>query len=84
MSELGEVLGRQIAAGRTLLGLNQPDLAKKANISVSTLKRMEASEGFAEGLPNNVFAVRRALEAFGIIFVAENGDGPGVRLRKGG
>ena len=45
---------------------------------------MEASEGFAEGLSNNVFAVRRALEAFGIIFVAENGDGPGVRLRKGG
>jgi hypothetical protein len=27
-------------------------------------------------------AIRAALEAAGVIFVAENGDGPGVRLRK--
>ena len=26
--------------------------------------------------------LRDALEAAGVIFVAENGDGPGVRLRK--
>jgi hypothetical protein len=28
-------------------------------------------------------AVRAALEAAGVIFVEENGEGPGVRLRKG-
>jgi hypothetical protein len=28
--------------------------------------------------------VRAALEPAGVIFVDENGDGPGVRLRKGG
>jgi len=28
-------------------------------------------------------AIRTALEAAGVIFVEENGDGPGVRLRKG-
>jgi hypothetical protein len=27
-------------------------------------------------------ALRGALEAAGVIFVEENGDGPGVRLRK--
>ena len=27
-------------------------------------------------------AIRTALEAAGVIFVAENGEGPGVRLRK--
>jgi hypothetical protein len=27
-------------------------------------------------------AVRRALEAAGVVFIDENGDGPGVRLRK--
>jgi hypothetical protein len=27
---------------------------------------------------------RPALEAAGVIFVEENGEGPGVRLRKGG
>jgi hypothetical protein len=62
--------------------MNQPQLAERANISVPTLKRMEASEGPASGLANNVLAVRRALEAAGVIFVEENGDGPGVRLRK--
>jgi hypothetical protein len=28
-------------------------------------------------------SVRRALESAGVIFVEVNGDGPGVRLRKG-
>jgi hypothetical protein len=32
---------------------------------------------------NDLEALRRALEAKGIIFVEGNGDGPGVRLRKG-
>lgn len=74
--------GRQIAAARTLIGLNQPDLAERANISAATLKRMEASPGQANGLPNNVDAVRRALEAAGVEFIPENGGGAGVRLRK--
>jgi hypothetical protein len=29
-------------------------------------------------------ALRRALESAGVIFVEENGEGPGVRLRKSG
>jgi hypothetical protein len=28
-------------------------------------------------------AIKGALELAGVIFVEENGDGPGVRLRKG-
>jgi hypothetical protein len=40
---------------------------------------MEASNGPAVGLTNNVDAVRRALEAAGIEFT--NGDQPGVRLK---
>ncbi len=31
---------------------------------------------------NNVGAIRRALEAAGVIFVPENGESPGVRLKK--
>jgi hypothetical protein len=42
---------------------------------------MEASEGPAAGLANNVLAVRRALESAGVIFVDRNGEGPGVRLK---
>jgi transcriptional regulator with XRE-family HTH domain len=82
MSESTQLTGRQIAAGRTLAGISQADLAIAASVSVPTLRRMEASEGPASGLTNNVAAVRRALESAGVIFVAENGDGPGVRLRK--
>lgn len=39
---------------------------------------IEAGGGPAAGLPNNVEAVCRTLEAAGIIFVARNGDCPGV------
>jgi len=76
------VTGRQIAAARTLIGIGQAELASRSAISVPTLKRMEASEGPAAGLANNVAAVRRALEQAGVEFLAENGGGPGVRLRK--
>lgn len=82
MSESNHPTGRQIAAGRALAGLGQTDLATAANVSVPTLRRMEASGGPATGMANNVEAVRRALEAAGVIFIDENGDGPGVRLKK--
>ncbi|WP_374254142.1 helix-turn-helix domain-containing protein [Xanthobacter sp.] len=72
--------GRQIAAARALVGLTQAEVATTANISVPTLKRMEASEGPAVGLANNVAAVMRALEDAGIEFL--NHGQPGVRLRK--
>jgi hypothetical protein len=54
-----------------------------ANISVPTVKRMEASEGPAAGMANNVAAIRAALEASGVEFIPENGSGAGVRLKKG-
>ena len=76
------VTGRQIAAARTLVGVAQANLAERSNISVATLKRMEASPGEAMGLVNNIRAVRQALEAAGVEFIPENGGGAGVRLRK--
>lgn len=82
MSESDQPTGRQIAAARTLIGLPQAELANAASISVPTLRRMEASGGPATGMKNNVEAVRRALEAAGVEFIAENGGGLGVRLRK--
>ena len=81
MSEKDQITGRQISAGRTLAGISQTDLAKAANISVPTLRRMEGSDGAAGGYTNNVAAVRAALEAAGIEFIAENGGGAGVRFR---
>lgn len=75
--------GRQIAAARTLLGLTQSDVATRSNLSVPTLKRMEASEGPVSGMQNNVDAVIRALEAAGVQFLddGQTAGGVGVALR---
>ncbi|WP_187969235.1 helix-turn-helix domain-containing protein [Aquibium microcysteis] len=82
MSGKDQVRGRQIAAARALLGMGQGELAAAANVSIPTLRRMEASEGLATGMANNIAAVRRALEAAGVVFIAENGGGAGVRMAK--
>ncbi|WP_394109072.1 helix-turn-helix domain-containing protein [Xanthobacter autotrophicus] len=74
-------MGRQIAAARALVGLSQAEVAARANISVPTLKRMEASEGPASGMANNVAAVMHALEASGVLFIEQDCNGPGVRLK---
>ncbi|MCJ7995906.1 helix-turn-helix transcriptional regulator [Rhizobium cremeum] len=78
------ITGRQIAAARALAGIGQKELAEAANISVPTLKRMEASDGTVGGLKNNIAAVKAAIEKAGITFIADGAEsaagGPGVRL----
>ena len=72
--------GNQARMARAALKLSVRGLAAAARVSPNTVTRVEA------GLPVNnstVAAIRSALEAAGVIFVAENGEGPGVRLRKG-
>ncbi|PSH63765.1 transcriptional regulator [Phyllobacterium brassicacearum] len=81
MSEINHVTGRQIAAARALTGLGQVELAKQSNISAPTVRRMEA-ERRPIPLSNNLRAVIAVLESAGVIFVPENGEGPGVRLKK--
>ena len=79
---MDKISGRQLAAARTLVGLTQAEIAGRANLSVPTLKRMEASEGPVSGMQNNIDAVIRALESAGVQFIPENGGGGGVRLTK--
>lgn len=77
------ITGRQIAAARALSGISQSELASLANISIPTLKRMEASPGEASGMANNVAAVQSALEAAGVAFLSTGeyvDGGPGVRV----
>jgi hypothetical protein len=82
MIHMVKLSGRQLASARTLVGLGQAEVAARANVSIPTLKRMEASEGAVTGMQNNVDSVVRALEAAGVEFIPENGGGAGVRLRK--
>ncbi len=78
------IIATQLRAARSLLTWDQKDLAEASGVSLPTIKRMEASDGEVRGTASNVWKVQRALEGAGIIFIDENGGGPGVRLRKPG
>ena len=64
---------------RAALGLGVRELAELATVSPDTIARLERGDPLKE---RTVAAIRAALESAGVIFVEENGEGPGVRLRK--
>lgn len=70
----------QSRAGRALIDLTQPALAKAAGLGLSTVVDFERDR--RQVSPQVVAAIQQALEAAGVEFIAENGSGPGVRLRK--
>jgi transcriptional regulator with XRE-family HTH domain len=73
----------QVRAARALLGWLQSLLAEKASVSVETIKRLERMEGpLMETRSSTLAAIERALQDAGVIFIEENGEGPGVRLKK--
>ena len=69
-------------AARGLLGWNQDNLAEAARVGLNTLRNFEA--GRSTPMANNLSAIQAALEAAGIEFIAENGGGAGLRLKKPG
>lgn len=80
---MGKMTSEQIRAARAMLRIEQGRLAEMAGVSVETIKRLEKMDGAITTVRvATVNAIRAALEAAGVIFVAENGEGPGVRLRK--
>jgi transcriptional regulator with XRE-family HTH domain len=66
--------GKQIRAGRSLLGWSLADLAAQAGRSPTTIARLERRET----VPGSVWAVLSALEKNGIVFTES-----GVALREG-
>jgi hypothetical protein len=73
----------QIRAARALLRWTADDLARESALGLNTIKRAELAEDETSLTIANDLAVRRALEAAGVMFIDENGGaGPGVRLRK--
>jgi transcriptional regulator with XRE-family HTH domain len=75
--------GEQVRAARAMLRLEQIDLAQKAQVSLQTIRRMEATTGRLQG--HSTHAVQRALELAGIEFLdrddQKSGRGEGVRFR---
>ncbi len=74
--------GAQIRAARALVRMEQAELAERAEVSAQTVKRLERMDGAISANTGTEAAIRRALSAAGVIFIEENGEGPGVRLRK--
>jgi transcriptional regulator with XRE-family HTH domain len=80
------ITARQLRAARGLLGWDQRQLAKAADISLQTIQRMEASDGTVRGVVESLMKVVNALDAAGIDLIGEDmastGGGRGVRLKK--
>jgi transcriptional regulator with XRE-family HTH domain len=70
----------QCRAARALVNWSQQQLAEAATVGNATIRNFESGNSAPQHSTLDV--LRRALEAAGVIFVEENGDGPGVRLKK--
>ena len=70
----------QVRAARGLLGWSQDQLVEKSGVPKRTIARFELEESAPQ--KRTLIAIRNALETAGVIFVDENGEGPGVRLKK--
>lgn len=67
-------------AARALIGMTQPELAKAAGFGLSTVVDFEKERRVVSNTTQ--IRMKEALENAGIEFIAENGGGAGVRLRK--
>lgn len=70
----------QCRAARALIDWSQQQLADAAKVANATVRNFEGSKSVP--VNSTLDVIRRALEAAGVVFVEENGHGPGVRLRK--
>ena len=75
------ITAEQIRGARAMLRWNAKKLAEESGLSWPTIQRMEATRGIPSGLSKNLELVQRTLERAGVIFIDQNGGGPGVRLR---
>jgi transcriptional regulator with XRE-family HTH domain len=69
----------QCKMARAAVGLGVRELATAAKVSPDTVARFERGEELRE---RPVDAIRTALEAAGVEFIADNGGGARVKLRK--
>ena len=74
------ITSAQLRAARALLDWSIIDLSKVAQVSASTIKRME-HDHLRPAADRSVVPIRRALEAAGVQFLPDDGDGPGLRYK---
>ena len=69
----------QCKMARAALGFDVRELTAKAGVSPDTVFRLEKGEALHQ---RTGIAIHEALEDAGVVFIDENGGGPGVRVRK--
>ena len=74
------VTSGQIKMARAALGWSVDKLATTSAVGVRTIHRIEAQDGIPNATVGNLKLIRETLEAAGIEFIGEPGEGPGVRL----
>jgi transcriptional regulator with XRE-family HTH domain len=79
---LGEMTPAQCRGARALLGMTQPELARRAGLGLSTIVDFEKMRRHVSREATE--AIHGALSRAGVEFIDENGGGVGVRLRKRG
>jgi len=76
------ITGAQVRAAKSLLSWSGSDLASCANVSLSSIRRVEACDGVPDSASVKVLhAIQLALESGGVEFIGTPEDRPGVRLR---
>lgn len=70
----------QCRAARATISMSQDELAAKSGVAKATIAAFEL--GQRQPYARTIAAIRAALESAGVIFIDENGEGPGVRLKK--
>lgn len=76
-----DITPAQCRAARALVGWSQEELESASKVARKTIADFERD--VRAPYPRTLAAIRTALEAAGVEFIAENGGGAGVRLRKG-
>lgn len=75
----------QLRAARALLGIDQRQLAELSGLSLTTIQRMEASEGVVRGNVDSLTRLVEALDRAGLILLRpgapDAAGGRGVRLK---
>ena len=78
------ITAEQIRGARAMLRWSAKQLAEQAGIRWPTVQRMESAQGVPSGLSRTLELVQRTLESAGVVFIDEDDEGPGVRLKKSG
>jgi transcriptional regulator with XRE-family HTH domain len=76
------LVAAQIRAARALIRWSAQKLADESGVSWTTIQRMESAADVPSAMARNLKSIQDTLEDAGVIFIDEDDEGSGVRLRK--